>query len=333
MAPGPTPAEIIDNFHNGIFECPYCELAMSLQHTHPLQMVSCPDCGNVLLVPTPVAEFWLFQVVGGGGMGVVYKAFHEIHRRSIYAIKLVPQRGKNRRRLSHSLQREAQMATRFSGHPNIANVVCHGWHQDEFYMASEYIRGETLTKRIERRGRLDEIEALTIAADLVSAIRHIHSLNYLFRDVKPDNVMINEQGLPMLFDFGLCIPCFVAARDLGEVIEASPVYVPPERLMGDGEGIQAEIYSLGMVLYQMLVGTTYFAAREANSLLRQHVSEFRLHRSVTGLDSVSPDLVELITSMVCREPDDRPQSAEGLEQTLREMLAQRVLAQQEETAG
>lgn len=328
---GPSPAEILTNFQEGIFECPYCNLALSLAETEPFQLVSCPECQNVLLVPTKVSDFWLLQAVGGGGMGIVYKAFHEVHQRSIYAIKMVPPESQHERRLSQSLQREAQMATRFSGHPNIVNVISHGWDQGRFYMASEYIRGETLTQRIRRRGKLDELEALSITADLVSAIRYIHGCDYLFRDIKPDNVMITEQGRPVLFDFGLCLPLYVAARDLGQVIEASPVYVPPERLVGDGEDMRSEIYSLGMVMYQMLVGTTFFTAREANALLRQHVSQFRLHRSVTGLDRISPDLVDLVTSMICREPSERPQNAEQLEIQLRQMLADRTAPTEDES--
>ncbi|MFT5127303.1 MAG: serine/threonine protein kinase [Rhodothermales bacterium] len=320
------PRDIITNYEEGVFQCPYCGTRMALTNAEPLEASNCPNCEKLIMFPHKISHYWLFQVLGGGGMGIVYKAFHEHHHRSVYAVKILPRHARQNRRLFLALQREAQMSTRFAGHPTIVNVVAHGWSDGEYFMASEYIKGETLTARIDRLGCLDELEALNITLDLLGAVQFVASKSYLYRDLKPDNVLVNDQGRAFLLDFGLCLPRIVAARDLGDVIEASPIYVPPERLVGEGEDVRSEIYSLGMLLYQAALGCTYFNAKEADSLLRQHVSQFRLSDSLTRLDKLTPDLGAVVSKMIKRQPQDRYQDCRSLAADLQALVAVRLPA-------
>jgi serine/threonine protein kinase len=322
------PRDIITNYEEGVFQCPYCGTRMALGAAEPLEALNCPNCDKLIMFPHKISHYWLFQVLGGGGMGIVYKAFHEHHHRSVYAVKILPRHARQNRRLFLALQREAQMSTRFAGHPSIVNVVAHGWSDGEYFLASEYIKGETLTARIDRLGCLDELEALNITIDLLGAVQFVAAKSYLYRDLKPDNVLVNDQGEAFLLDFGLCLPRAVAARDLGDVIEASPIYVPPERLVGEGEDVRSEIYSLGMLLYQAALGCTYFNAKEADALLRQHVSQFRLSDSLTRLDKLTPDLGAVVSKMIKRQPQERYQDCRSLAADLQKLIDVRSPATQ-----
>jgi serine/threonine protein kinase len=314
------PRDIITNYEQGVFQCPYCGTRMALANSEPLEAGNCPNCEKLIMFPHKISHYWLFQMLGGGGMGIVYKAFHEHHHRSVYAVKILPRHARQNRRLFLALQREAQMSTRFAGHPTIVNVVAHGWSDGEYFMASEYVKGETLTARIDRLGCLDELDALNITMDLLKAVQFVAAKSYLYRDLKPDNVLVNDQGRAFLLDFGLCLSRIVAARDLGDVIEASPIYVPPERLVGEGEDVRSEIYSLGMLLYQSSLGCTYFNAKEADSLLRQHVSQFRLSDSLTRLDKLAPDLGAVVSKMIKRQPQERYQDCRSLAEDLQKLI-------------
>ncbi len=317
------PQKIIEDYKKGVYECPYCRGSLTLSSPPELMdPAPCPHCANVIMLPYPVGSFWLFQQIGKGAMGCVYKAFHEHHQRSIYAVKMLNRREKGNERLVRALQREASVTARFSYHPNVINFITHGWEKDEYYMVVEYIQGETLLDRIERAGKLTEMESLQVITQIISAEKYIFNDGYLFRDLKPENVLLeNDSTRAYLFDFGLTLPIFVAEMDQGEFLEASPIYVPPERLTGEGEGITSEIYSLGMILYYAVAGQPYFTtAQEIDGLLKRHMSQFRLSGEVTKLGKLSQDLAAVITRMIKREPDDRYPDMESLEKDIQSLI-------------
>jgi eukaryotic-like serine/threonine-protein kinase len=265
------------------------------------------------MIPHKLNQFWLFQQLGAGAMGCVFKAFHNDHQRSIYAVKTLSDKEKGNQRLIRALQREAQISSRFSNHPNIINFVTHGWGGDQFYMALEYIQGETLLQRIKRCGKLSELESLQIIAPIVSAEKFVCDNGCLFRDLKPENILISKENVPYLFDFGLSLPTEVAELDQGMFLEASPIYVPPERLTGEGEDESSEIYSLGMVLYHAIVGQPYYTtAQDIQGILKRHVSSFRLSGDVTKMSKISKDVADVITKMIKRDPEDRYQTMDEL---------------------
>ena len=239
-------------------------------------------------------------------MGTVFKAFHEKHHRSIYAIKTLKRNMRRDDRLIRALQRESQVVSLFSSHPNVVNLICHGWDGDDYYMTMEYIPGETLLEKIERTGKLKERDALEIISKIICAEQLILEKGYLFRDLKPENIWLAKGKHVYVFDFGLCLPLEIAAMDQGEFLEASPIYVPPERLTGEGEDVSSEIYSLGMVLYYAVTGQPYFTtAKEIDGLLKRHVSPFRLSSDITKMGKMGKDLAEVITKMIKRQSEDR----------------------------
>ena len=319
------PQKIIDDYKKDLFECPYCRNLILLENAVLEEPHPCIHCQKTIMTPYKVGHFWLFQKLGDGAMGSVFKAFHEQHLRSIYAIKILNRKEKENDRLIRALQREAQVSALFSCHPNILNFIAHGWEGDDYYMAMEYVQGETLQDHIKRQGKLKELEALKIVIEIISAENYIVENGYLFRDLKPENIWISKENHQvLLFDFGLCLPLEIAEMDQGELMEASPIYVPPERLTGDGENITSEIYSLGLILYYAVTGQHYFTtAIEIEGLLKRHVSEFRLSDQVTKMGKISKDLANVITKMIKRQCQDRYQDMASLKTDVDTLIASR----------
>ncbi len=320
------PEKIIEDYHKNFFECPYCRDQIPLESHKPLAPAPCGKCGKTVMIPHRVSDFWLFQQIGSGAMGAVYKAFHQLHQRSIYAVKILNRREKGNDRLIRALQREAHITSKFSTHPHIINFITHGWAGDEYYMAMEYIQGQTLLEKIEAEGKLSELVSLEIIAIVIDTLKYVYDSGFLFRDLKPENIMISKENLVYLFDFGLTLPNEVAAMEQ-DVLEASPIYVPPERLTGEGEDITSEIYSLGMVLYHAVAGQPYFTtAQEITGVLKRHVSSFRLSSEVTKMGKISKDLAAVITKMIKRERDERYMDLDTLIHDIDGLLKARIAA-------
>ncbi len=318
------PKKIIENHKNGFFECPYCREKLTVNPGVFAEPAPCKKCKKIVMLPHRMGDFWLFQELGAGAMGCVYKAFHHVHTRSIYAIKTLSRQEVNNQRLIRALQREAQISSLFSTHPNIINSICHGWEGNEYYIALEYIQGETLIQRIKRAGKLSELDALKLIYPIVLAEHFICDKGYLFRDLKPENVLITKDNQVYLFDFGLTLPTDIAFEDQGMFMEGSPIYVPPERLTGEGEGFASEIYSLGMVLYYAVTGQPFFTtSQEVDGILKRHVSSFRLSGDVTKMGKISPDLAKVLTKMKMRYPEDRYQDFLTLEKDIHDLIATR----------
>lgn len=298
----------LEAFTEGAFICCECEKQTPLSEFSPLEMGRCPSCNSPNFIPKKIAKFWLFYPLGGGGMGAVYKAYHTDYPDSLFAVKILPRGQKENPALIDGLKKEAQVITDLGEHPCIVNGVEAGFEDGEHYLASEFIDGERLDKRIERLGKLPEFEVLLIALRLLSAEAHVYNRGYLFRDLKPENVLITEKNGAYMYDYGICMPIEEALYVGGDIVEGSPFYMPPERLSGSGEGPHSEIYSLGMLLYHTLVGKTYFSANELKELARQLMRKVRLTNVQGKMRSIRPDIATILDKMIKREPKERYQT-------------------------
>jgi len=185
------------------------------------------------------------------------------------------------------------------------------------------IDGERLDKRIQRLRKLPEVEALLIALRILAGETHIYNQGFLFRDMKPENVIVNNDGA-FLFDYGICIRVEDAYEDMGDVVSGSPIYWPPERVMGEVEMARSEIYSIGMVLYHCVQGEPYFQAKEIDAMARKHVRSFRLSNFDQKMKGLNPDLARVIVKMIARDPNDRYQSFAEVEYELTRILEKRL---------
>ena len=308
------------DYEEGVLACVHCDVRLPLDKLDPLKMVECPQCGQINFVPLRVGKYWLFEPLGGGGMGSVYKAIHRDVADRMFAVKILSREEKTKPANIYALLNEARIGQIIGDHPCLVKFVDSGCEDGEYFAAMEMVRGERLDKHIDRTGRMPEANVLQLALHLLAAEQHIYRCGYLYRDMKPENIIINTDGYAILFDYGLCIPREEALHPDDEYVSGSPYYLPPERLLGTGEDAFSEIYSIGMVMYYAISGQTFFDAEEVEALAKRHLSKVRL--SVSGkLKNMRPELVEVLSRMIKQEPNERYQSFREVSDAIRKLRA------------
>lgn len=309
-----------ENLEQGHLPCLECGFLMPLEKLQSLKMVQCPSCQNISFVPLRVGHFWLFQPLGAGGMGSVYKAYNSEAPGELFAVKILPRNERANPSLIMALLNEAQKARIVGNHPCLVSCVASGYEDGEYFCATQFVQGESLQLKIEMHGHLPEREVLKIALHILAAEQHIYNCGYLFRDLKPENVILNTEGYAIVFDYGLCMPLEDARTKVDEFVSGSPYYIPPERLMGTGEDAFSEIYSLGMVIYYALTGKTYYDATEAESLAKRHLSKVRV-ATASKMKDFRPELVAVLSKMIKQDFHERYQTFAECRVAIKEALA------------
>lgn len=299
----------LDVYATGGLPCQRCKHRIPMEGQDPLQMVECPKCETINFVPLHIGHYWLFEPLGGGGMGSVYRACSSETPDKFYAIKVLARSEKSSPVNIHALLSEARIAGIIGDHRCTVKGVDSGYVDGEYFFAMECIDGDRLDKFLDLRGHLPERDVLHIGLHILAAEQHIYNCGYLYRDLKPENIIIDAEGYAVLLDYGLCLPREKALHPGDEYVSGSPYFLPPERLLGTGEDAFSEIYSLGMVMYYALSGQTYFDANEVEALAKRHVSRARIKVS-SKLRDFRPELVEVMTKMIRQEPAERYQTFE-----------------------
>lgn len=257
-------------------------------------------------------------------MGDVYLAVEESLDRRV-AIKLLAPHFATKDAALAQFRREAKtMAT--IEHPNVVRLYAFGQGGDEQapqpYLVMEFVEGETLDDRIQRRGRLELGESLPILKDTVSALRAAWRRRVVHRDIKPGNILVDREGRARVGDFGIAKPL-----DLGDgVLTASgvslgtPRYVSPEQASGEPIDFRSDMYSLGVVFWEMLVGYPPFRDAQPLQLLKRHLTEELPALEEAGVDA-SEAAQALLDRMTAKEPADRFTSYEELLQALDDLEA------------
>jgi eukaryotic-like serine/threonine-protein kinase len=184
------------------------------------------------------------------------------------------------------------------------------------YLVMELVEGTTLERELERAGRLEPPRAVAIAKDIASGLASAHEQGIVHRDVKPSNVFLTPSDAAKVGDFGIArLERPDATLTLTGQTFGSPPYVAPEQATGGKVDARADLYSLGCVLFQMLVGRRPFSGDDAVSLVYQHV-----HTTPPRVDSLHPEvpvaLGDLVAGLMAKDPDDRPDSAEEVQRAL-----------------
>jgi serine/threonine protein kinase len=298
----------IDTLKKELFPCDKCQKTVPLADLTPLQMWECPSCHEINFIPQQIGRFWLYEPLGGGGMGSVYKACSCGTPGKTFAVKILSRIAKNDASCINALLTESQIARCLRGHPSLVQYEASGFEDGEYYCAMEYIKGERIDDAIQRLERMPVKTVLEIALHILAGEQHIYKCGYLYRDLKPENVVLQwDTGRVIMLDFGLCLPLDKALHPDDQFVSGSPYYIPPERLWGTGETMASEIYSLGMVMYQALTGQTYYDANEVEELAKRHISNTRL--AVSGkMKGFGTDLVDIMTKMLKRDKEERYQS-------------------------
>ena len=250
-------------------------------------------------------RYALEMLVGSGGMADVYRAKDQLLERTV-AVKILHQQYENDTEFIARFQREAKAAARIT-HPNIVNVYDVGVADGRHYIVMEYVPGRTLKERIKEEGSVPAAEALNIARQIAGALAQAHANNLVHCDIKPHNILVMPDGNVKVADFGIARAVTESTMTYNDNIMGSVHYFSPEQARGTIITPKSDVYSLGVVLYEMLTGRIPFDGNTAVSIARKHLEEEP--QSVRSLVPNIPPVVEaLVTRMMAKEPALRPDS-------------------------
>ncbi len=246
-------------------------------------------------------------LLGKGGMGEVYRA-DDLRLEQTVALKFLPESLQHDRERLERFYNEVRVARQVS-HPAVCRVYDVGEADGLHFLSMEFVDGENLASLLRRIGRLPPDKALEIARQLCAGLAAAHAKGVLHRDVKPANVMLDGRGHARIMDFGLA--GVMASFEGAEVRSGTPAYMSPEQLEGREVTTRSEVYSLGLVLYELFTGRKAFEARSRADLLRAQRDDVPVHPS-NLVPELDPAVERAILRCLEKEPARRPTSALAL---------------------
>lgn len=233
------------------------------------------------------------KLIGEGGMANVYLGYDTILERDV-AIKVLRGDLADDEKFVRRFRREAQNASLLS-HPNIVQIYDVGEDDGNFYIVMEYVKGQTLKQLIKKRGKLTVPETVDIISQLTDGLAHAHDSYIIHRDIKPQNIMILEDGMVKITDFGIAMA--INASDLTQTnsVMGSVHYLPPEQASGKGSTIKSDIYSLGIMMYEMLAGTMPFKGETAVEIAMKH-----LKNPMPSIRKVNPNVPQSLENIILK---------------------------------
>lgn len=278
-------------------------------------------------VPIVIGKYGIQGVLGKGAMGTVYKAYDGAIARAV-AIKAITKSTLNADELKHVLGRfrhEAQAVGRIN-HPRIVQIYDYGEDDNIAYIVMEYIEGKTLAQHLAQEVHYDVREAGEIIRQLLDGLGHAHVQNVIHRDVKPSNILINSDGRIKISDFGIAR---IEASDLtqaGDVL-GTPHYMAPEQFLGGDVDALADLYSVGVISYELLTGRKPFTGNTA-VIMQQVLNEPPVAPSKLN-PKLAPLLDRVLHKALAKKAPDRFQNAKEFAEALREAIDASVALEQE----
>lgn len=281
-------------------------------------------------------RFRIVRKVGAGGIGEVYLAEDERLGRKV-ALKLLQAHFTADADLTRRFEQEACAASALN-HPNIITVYDIALDGPAHFIVAEFVDGESLRQRL-CGGRMGVVDALGVAAQVGDALSAVHGINLVHRDVKPENVMLRPDGLVKILDFGLAKLTGLRPEDVAPqvsrvaqvitrkgVVLGTPGYMSPEQACGEQVDWRTDVFSLGVVLYEMLAGRRPFEGRTVGEVIASTLSKEPPPLKVFTPEA--PDeLQEIVSSALCKDAEGRSQTVCELTKGLR-MLRRRLEASQ-----
>jgi beta-lactam-binding protein with PASTA domain/class 3 adenylate cyclase/tRNA A-37 threonylcarbamoyl transferase component Bud32 len=266
----------------------------------------------------------LKELIGGGGMAEVYLARDRELDRDV-AIKRLRQQYAHDEEVVERFEREAKIAASLS-HPNIVQVYDRGETEDgSYYIVIEHVQGGNLKDRILEKGPLPPDEATAIALQVARALRDAHDYGVVHRDVKPKNILLTEEGEAKVADFGIARAVAASTVTKTGFVVGTAHYLSPEQVLGRPATPRSDLYSLGVVLYEMLTGRVPHDAETQVGIVMKHVSGRPLPpKDVNPEVPEEPDAV--VTRLLARDPEDRYRDAAELIEDLERVQRDEPLA-------
>ena len=265
---------------------------------------------------TRLGRYQMLERIGRGGMASVYKAYSPKQDMEV-AVKVLPSYRADDPAFVERFRQEAQAVASLD-HPNIIRFYDFGEDKGFTYIVMEYLAGGTLQDRLGRKLSLEEV--LELIAPLAEALDHSHSSGIVHRDVKPSNILLDTDGRPVLTDFGLVRMVEGSlALTRSESVLGTPEYMSPEQALGVPAGPKSDQYSLGVIVYQMLLGRTPFRGETTVATLMAHIHQ-PVPRPSTLDSDVDPRLESILLKVLAKSPDNRLRSTVGLVDALASVL-------------
>ena len=247
-------------------------------------------------------RYEIIKTIGEGGMANVYLANDTILDRKV-AIKVLRGDLSNDEKFIRRFKREALSVSNLS-HPNIVEVYDVGEEDGNYYIVMEYIEGKTLKQLLQKRGALTLNEVIDIMTQLTDGLAHAHEAYIIHRDIKPQNIMIEDNGLVKITDFGIAMALNSTQLTQTNSVMGSVHYLPPEQANGKGSTVKSDIYSLGILMYELLTGSVPFKGDTAVEIALKHMKE--KIPSIRKQDPTIPQSVEnIVLKATAKNPKNR----------------------------
>ncbi len=256
-------------------------------------------------------RYRLTEQIGMGGMAIVYRAVDLRTGHNVAVKVLRPEFNEDSEFISR-FQREAEAASKMTHH-NIVNLLDVGMDGENRYLVMEYVQGKTLKEVIQERGRLSAPLACQIAIRILSALEHAHRNGIVHRDIKPQNILVHADGHIKVADFGIARIANSSTLTKGDNVMGSVHYFSPEQARGEGANATSDIYSTGIVLYEMLTGRVPYDGDNPVAVAMQH-----LHATPVPIQNLAPDVPPAVVHVCMKAMEKNPAMRY---QTARDMAA------------
>jgi beta-lactam-binding protein with PASTA domain/tRNA A-37 threonylcarbamoyl transferase component Bud32 len=251
-------------------------------------------------------RYEILERIGGGGMALVYKGHDLLLNRKV-AVKVLRSQYVHDEEFIRRFRREAQAAASLS-HPNVVSIYDVGQEEDVHYIVMEYIEGKTLNDLIKEKAPLQVEDAVHYASQIADALDHAHHNEIIHRDIKPHNILIGKNGRVKVTDFGIARAATSSTITQTGSVVGSVHYFSPEHAKGTNTGEKSDLYSLGIVMYQMLTGRLPFLGESPISVALKHLQEdVEEPRKVNPL--IPQSVENIILKAMRKKPEERYQSA------------------------
>ena len=262
-------------------------------------------------------RYRLEEFIGKGGMALVFRAT-DLRTGHDVAVKILRPEFNNDKEFLERFQREALAASKMSHH-NIVNLLDVGQEENYRYLVMDYMRGRTLKEVITEKGHLPEQVAAQITIRILSALQHAHNNGIIHRDIKPQNILVNAEGMIKVADFGIARIAGSSTLSKGDSVMGSVHYFSPEQARGEDVTYASDLYSVGVVLYEMLTGQVPFDGDTPVSVAMQHISAQPKPPSQL-VDGISPAMEQVVLTAMSKEPCNRYRDAADMARAIHTAL-------------
>lgn len=271
-----------------------------------------------MMIGSIISErYKIIEFLGGGGMSNVYLAEDSILDRKV-AIKMIHIAPHEKEQMSKRFEREVHNTSRLS-HENIVSVKDVGEDHEYFYLVMEYIEGPTLSEYIKTHGPLSIETAVNFAQQILEGIQHAHEMGIVHRDIKPQNILVDRHKTLKILDFGIAKALSETAMTQTSHVLGTVQYLSPEQAKGESTDARTDIYSIGIVLYEMLVGEPPFTGETAVSIAIKHIQD-----NMQNPTDIRPEIPQALSNVILKatekERDNRYQDIESMQRDLSSVL-------------